>query len=182
MKTTPTAITAPQLRRLQVLYGQYERHSLDTGAGREGRIAWASDRVGRLIASFSELTLDEGIQLINGLQRALGVALPSKMPRRRLSRRDGEKAGTEGRHDQIHDEATLVGDKDIRRIERELTRMGWDQTRLEAFLASPRGPIARRTVIRTLGDANRVYWALKHMRTATAPPDPSPKTEELVAS
>lgn len=176
MTKQTSAITAPQLRRLQVLYGQYERHSLDTGAGREGRIAWASARVGRAITSFSELTIDDGIRLIDGLQRALGVALPSKTKRPpRMSRRDGEKAGTEGRHDQIHDEATLVGDKDVRRIERELGRLGWDQARLEAFLASPRGPIARRTVIRTLGDANRVYWALKHIRTAT-------QQEELVAS
>ena len=156
-------ITAPQLRRLQVLYKQYEAHSLDTGSTREDRLAWASARIGRTIASFSDLDLDEAKKLIDGLQAALGVKLPSKTPRRRQERRDGEKAGTEGRRDQIHDEATLVGDKDIRRIQREMDRLGWDQGRLEAFLASSSGPNARRTAIRTLGDANRVYWALKRM-------------------
>ena len=157
------AITKDQLRRLQVLYKQYEAHSLDTGTTREDRLAWASSRIGRTISSFSDLTLDEGRAMIDGLQRALGVALPSKKPRRRQTRRDGQKAGTEGRHDQIHAESTLVGDRDIRRIQREMDRLGWDQARLDAFLASPSGPNARSTAIRTLGDANRVYWALKRM-------------------
>lgn len=156
-------ITMPQLRRLQVLYRQYQHHSLDAGGSREDRLAWAAERIGRTIASFSDLTLDEGKQLIDGLQRALGVALPSKSPRRRMSRYQGEKAGTEGRHDQLHTETTLAGDKDLRRIQRELTRLGWDQTRLDAFLASPRGPNGHSTAIRTLGEANRVYWALKRM-------------------
>lgn len=157
-------ISKPQLRRLQVLYGQYVRHSLDAAPTREGRIAWASSRIGRPIDSFSDLTLDEGKKLIDGLQSALGVKLPSKTPRRRWNRRDAQKAGTEGRHDQAHDETTLVGDRDIRRIQRELDRLGWDQARLDAFLASPRGPNGRSTLIRTLGEANRVYWALKHMK------------------
>lgn len=156
-------ITAPQLRRLQVLYGQFCRHSLDTGTSREERLAFASARIGRKITSYSDLTIDEGKQLIDGLQRALGVALPSKTPRRRMSRHQGEKAGTEGRHDQIHSEVTLAGDQDIRRIQREMTRLGWDQQRLDAFLASPSGPNGRSTAIRTLGEANRVYWALKRM-------------------
>jgi hypothetical protein len=157
-----TAITKDQLRRLQVLYKQYEAHSLDTGTTREDRLAWASSRIGRTISSFSDLTLDEGRSMIDGLQRALGVALPSKKPRRH-DRHSGEKAGTEGRHDQIHNEVTLVSDKDIRRIQREMDRLGWNQSRLDAFLASPSSPTARRTAIRTLGDANRVYWALKRM-------------------
>lgn len=159
---TATAITAPQLKRLQVLYAQYERSSLDADCGRQGRLEWASERLGRTIASFKDISLDEAVKMIDGLQRALGVALPQK-PRRRPSRRDAQKAGTEGRHDQIHAESTIVGDKDIRRIQREMDRLGWDQHRLEAFLASPRGPNQRRTAIRTMGDANRVYWALKRM-------------------
>lgn len=157
-------ITKPQLRRLQVLYGQYVHHSLDAAPTREGRIEWASTQVRRTVTSFSDLSIDEGKKLIDGLQSVLGVKLPSKTPRRRWNRRDGQKAGTEGRHDQAHDETTLVGDRDIRRIQRELDRLGWDQARLDAFLASPRGPNARSTSIRTLGEANRVYWALKHMK------------------
>jgi hypothetical protein len=156
-------ITTPQLRRLQVLHGQYVRHSLDAAPTREGRIAWASSQINRPISSFSDLTVEEGRRLIDGLQAVLGVALPSKTPRRRQTRRDGQKAGTEGRHDQLHAETTLVGDKDIRRIQREMDRLGWNQSRLDAFLASPKSPNGRSTLIRTLGEANRVYWALKRM-------------------
>jgi hypothetical protein len=160
-------ITTPQLRRLQVLYKQYEAHSLDTGTTREDRLAWATARIGRpagqQLRSFSDLTIDEGKRLIDGLQSALGVKLPSKTPRRRKDRREGQKAGTEGRHDQIHQETTLAGDTDLRRIQREMGRLGWDQSRLDAFLASPRGPNGRSTAIRTLGEANRVYWALKRL-------------------
>ena len=49
----------------------------------------------------------------------------------------------------------------------------WTQGRLDAFLTSPRGPNGRSAVIRTLGEANRVYWALKHMKV---------KEEQSIAS
>ena len=176
-------ITPPQLKRLQVLYGQYAAHSLDMDAGREGRLVWAAERVGRKVASFSDLTIDEGISLIDGLQRAMGI--PSAV-RNRSGQRAAEKAGTEGRRDQLHAESTLVCDQDIRRIQREITRLGWDQSRLEAFLASPKGPNNHRTQIRTLGDANRAYWALKRMgdvrRGARGRKHPAKKGTAAVAS
>jgi hypothetical protein len=158
------SITPQQIRRLQVLYKQYEAHTLDVGAKREDRLAWASERCGRVIASFSGLTLEEARRLIDTLQGILGVRLPSKVPRRRKDRRAAQNAGTMGRHDQVNEEDVLVGDTEIRRIQREMDRLGWTQTRLDAFLASPSGPNARRATIRTLADANRVYWALKRMR------------------
>jgi hypothetical protein len=156
-------ITAPQQKRLQTLYGQYAARSLDAGTSREERIAWAAQRLGRQIASFGELTLDEAKKLIDGLQAAVGTKFPAP-PRRRMSHRDAQKAGTEGRHDQIHTEATLAGPRDIARIQAHLTRLGWTQARLEAFLASPRGPNGGRKEVRTLGDTNRVHWALKGMK------------------
>src|ERR1700733_9962162 len=127
MSNSCSDITAPQLRRLQVLYGQYVHHSLDADASREGRVAWASAQTRRTITSFSDLSIDEAKRLIDSLQGILGVVLPSKTPRRRMSRRDAQKSGTEGRHDQAHTETTLAGDRDIRRIQRELDRLGWDQ-------------------------------------------------------
>lgn len=158
-----TTISKPALRRLQVLYAQYEAHSLDCARGREGRLAWATAQTGRAIASFSGLSAEEGIRLIDGLQRAIGRKAPSKTPRRRMSRSAAEKAGTEGRRDQIHDESTMVSSADLERIQRELVRLGWDQQGLERFLRSPKSPTRGRTAIRTLGDANKVYWGLKHI-------------------
>ena len=165
-----SAITSPQLKRLQVLYGQFERHSLDCpGTARASRLQWASSTTGRAIASFKDLTLDEGRRLIDGLQTSLGAKAPSKTPRRRPTRRDAEKKGTEGRHDQIHAETTLAGPAEFNMIARDLDRLGWDQSRLGGFLRSSSGPMKRSDTIRTLGDANRVHWALKRIK-----PDPSP--------
>ena len=156
-------ISPAALRRLQIVYRQYEAHSLDVGGCRQDRLTWASATLGRRVDSFSTLTPLEGKELTDGLQNALG--LKETAPARRYSRKDGEKAGTEGRSDQLHpNESTLVGDKDVRRIQQQLTRLGWDQGRLEAFLLSPRGPNGGRKEIRTLGDANRIYWALKGMK------------------
>lgn len=157
-------ITADQLKRLQVLYTQYERHSLDCpGASRADRIAWASQQLGRPIASFRDLELVEAKRLIDSLQAQLGTRFPAKP--RKLSRKAGQKAGTEGRRDQIHAETTLVSPGDFARIQREMRRLGWDEKRLQAFIQSPRSPLNHHpTAIRTLGEANRVYWALKRMK------------------
>jgi hypothetical protein len=157
-------ISAPALRRLQVLYGQYERHSLDApGKSREERLRWASERCGRPIASFSTLAPEEGRKLIDTLQGLLRVKAPSKTPRKRMARKDAEKAGTEGRRDQIHTETTLVSSGDLARIGEQLTRLGWNQAGLDRFLLGSRNPLKGRTQILTLGDANKVYWALKHI-------------------
>lgn len=162
-------ISKPALRRLQVLYAQYEAHSLDCAPGREGRLAWANEQLGRApnnqLASFSDLTSDEGIRLIDGLQRAVGHKVPSKTPRRRLNRKDAEKAGTEGRYDHIHAETTMVApdDRVFVKIREQLDRLGWNQQGLEHFLLSPKSPTKGKLAIRTLADANKVYWALKRI-------------------
>jgi hypothetical protein len=157
-------ITKAQLTRLQTLYSQWERHSLDApGADRCSRIAWAGAQVGREIASFSDLAMDEGKRLIDQLQSAVGHKHPSRRTRRPQTRRDGQKKGTEGRHDQIHTETTLAGPSEFSRIQRDLDRLGWDEARLWAFLRSSKGPNHGSIFIRTLGDANRIHWALKRI-------------------
>jgi cytochrome c2 len=67
----------------------------------------------------------------------------------------------------------MASGADLERIQADLTRLGWDQARLEAFLRSPKSPTRGRTAIRTLADANKVHWALKHL---------SPRKEQLAAS
>jgi hypothetical protein len=147
-------INPAQLKRLQVLYGQYERHSLDlSGKSREERLEWASERVGRKIASFKDLSLDEGRKLIDTLQGILQVKAPSKTPRRR---------------DQATNDVVLIGEGDLDRIKQQLTRLGWDQAQLERFLLGSRSPLKGRAQLRTLSDANRVYWALKHIPARTS--------------
>jgi hypothetical protein len=156
-------ITPPQLRRLQVLYGQFEAHTLDVDRGRGARLNWASQRLGRVVDSFSNISIDEGRKLIDTLQGVMNVKAPSKTPRKRMQRKQAEKAGTEGRRDQIHNETTLASAEDFAAIQNHLARLGWDQSRLDKFLLSSRSPLKGRTQIRTLGDANKVRWALKHI-------------------
>ena len=162
-----SAITTPQLKRLQILYGQFERHSLDCpGADRGDRLTWATQQTGRPVTSFKQLTLDEGIRLIDLLQRHLGTRVPSKVPRRRPTRRDAQKKGTEGRRDQIHTETTLAGPSEIALLKRDMDRLGWDEARLEAFLRSPRSPLQGTVKLTTLAHYNRLHWALKNFKPA----------------
>jgi hypothetical protein len=156
-------ISPAALQRLQILYSQADKR-FDLGSSREDRLAWAIKLTGRSIASFKDLYVSEGKQLIDALHASLQIKETSPS-RPRLAKRDAEKAGTEGRHDQIHAETTmLLGNEQIfDLITAELNAIGWDQARLKAFLRSPRGPNNHRDTIRTLGDANRVHYALKRM-------------------
>jgi hypothetical protein len=162
-----TAISNGQLRRLQTLYGRLCAHSMQS-AEREARLAWASELVKRPIASFSDLAGQEAKQLIDTLQGQLGVPESRQRPRRRGARRlDAEaarKAGTEGRRGFESKEATMAGAAEFARIQYALDELGWSQDQLDAWLRSPRSPLGKSNPrIVTLGDANRVWWALKRM-------------------
>lgn len=154
-------ISQNQLKRLQVLYGQFARHT-DQDAGREARIRWASGLVERPIASFKDLTIDEARRLIDTLQGQLGVKAPQKQ---RLSRDAAHRAGTEGRRNNPYDATPqMVCAADLAVIEDYYSRLGWTRAQFDAWLSSTRSPIKRaQPRIATLADANRVRWALKRM-------------------
>jgi hypothetical protein len=159
-------ITPAQMKRLQVLYGQLARHTQE-GVDRASRLAWASQLVRRPIVSFKELTLADARHLIDTIQGQLGIKTPAR-PRHRLDRQTAKKAGTEGRRGQVSNETTLAGPSEFARIRYVLDLIGWSQAQLDSWLHSPRSPLSHKATpsIRTLGDANRVYWALKGMATA----------------
>jgi hypothetical protein len=175
-----TSITQQQQRRLQTIYTQWAKRFLFDANTREARLAEMSRRVNRIITTASDLNSDEAKLLIDDLQAELGIA-ETHAPIAR-SRRDRQKASTEGRRDQQHQETTLVSPSDTRRIQREMTRLGWTQARLEAFLASASSPIGRRTQIRTLYEANRTFWALKGMPTPKPTTQPTHAIEHTAAS
>jgi len=156
-------INRRQLRRLQTLYGQLAAHALE-GSDRTSRLRWASEQAGRTIGSFNDLTSQEANAMIDGLQGQLGLKAQSR-PRRRLDRDAARRAGTEGRRGNQSNESTMAGEADIARIRYVMDLISWSQEQLDAWLRSSRSPLSRRATpnIRTLGDANRVYWALKRM-------------------
>jgi hypothetical protein len=166
-------ITKLQLKRVQVLYSQFAARSFDAGPSREARIAWASEKLGRSITSFSDLSKDDAHKLIDTLQGGLGIA-PS--PRRRRPRTNSQAAGTEGRRDNTANMRTMPTQEDWDRIQNALTRLQWSTAQYEAWLRSVRSPLARKMgktrvaptdiTLRTLHDTNRVWWALKQMLKA----------------
>ncbi len=166
-------LSPAQRTRLQILYGQFAARSLDAGTSREARMAWASQQLGHIVGSFSDLSKDEATKLIDTLQGGLGIA-PS--PRRRRPRTNSHAAGTEGRHDEAANVRSLPQQQDLDRIQNALTRLGWNVAQYEAWLRSVRSPLARKVggtriaptdiTLRTLRDTNRVWWALKQMLKA----------------
>jgi hypothetical protein len=166
--STLSTITTNQMRRLQTLYSQYAAHAID-GNSRDARMAWASEQTGRAIASFKDLVFAEAQHLIDALQAQLGTAPTKPRPRRqRLSRDAAQKAGTEGRRGNESNDVTMAGPAEFARIQYALDQLSWSQSQLEAWLRSSRSPLGKRTQpqIRTLRDANRVWWALKGMMDA----------------
>jgi hypothetical protein len=161
---TFAAITPAQLRRLQTLYSQCVS-KLDLDRSRESRMAWASQELKKPIASFSELSSADAKRLLDSLQLSMGIPQTSPPRRQRVNKKTAQKYGTEGRHDQIHAETTMLdGTEEVfRKIQVEMSALGWDEGRLKAFLRSASGPNDGRDTIRTLADANHVHWALKRM-------------------
>lgn len=171
---TETAITSAQLKRLQVLWTQYARREMIKNS-REERLHWASIQAKRPVFTFNELTLSEASDLINLLQAELGIkeTSPAGRPRRfrsRIKDRDqAHAAGTEGRRGS-RGKLTIATTEDLAMIDVQLNELGWTRNRLDAFLQSPSSPLRGRShpQLRTVGDINRVLWALKRIATRQA--------------
>jgi hypothetical protein len=157
-------ITKPQLVRLQTLYGQLAAHEIGIGADRLSRIRWATERLHKSVASFSNLSADDAGFLIDSIQQQLGVKSPVK---KRPGRDQARRAGLDGRKDgaEFADAPQMANAEDLRRIQSMLDQLGWSELSFSNFLNSQRSPLARRAdkQIRTTADANKVWWALKRI-------------------
>jgi ribosome-binding protein aMBF1 (putative translation factor) len=170
-----TAITPAQLKRVQTLWGKYASRTVLAGDSRTERLSWASVELGRTITSFSKVSRAEARLLIKALHGALGIPeeKQSRSRSRMRDRRDAEAAAFDGRRDSDSKQTTLVQQADIDRIRESVTRLGWSQERFDAWLRSTSSPLARKIngarvapsnpEIRTVADANRVWWGLKPM-------------------
>jgi len=171
-------ISDAQLKRLQVLWGQYANREMIKNS-RDERLRWANEELYHLrcavdsnashsISSFKDLSLSDASDLINTLQGKLGIkeSSPAVRPRRfrsRMKDRDqAHAAGTEGRRGS-RDKFTIAKADDLAMLDAMLTEMEWTRERLDAFLLSPSSPLRGRTQLRTVGDVNRVLWALKRI-------------------
>jgi hypothetical protein len=156
-------ISAAQLRALQSLWSAYARHSLDAADRdpRAARLAWASALVGREVTSFRELHADEAIQLIDALKEVLGQ--PSKTWRRPRDRESARAAGRHGRKGALVEVPMLAAPEDIARVHALRESVGMSIESFEEWLRGRNSPLGRfgDPALRTVGDANKVLWALK---------------------
>lgn len=168
-------ITKAQLGRLQTLFAQLVRHEIGMDSSREGRIAWATERTGRPISSFGDLTCSEASYMIDGIQGHLGVKAPVLRRTARPDRDQARRAGLDGRKDgaEFASAPQMVRPEDMARIQRLLDELAkpphsWNHQTFLNFLNSPRSPLAKRAdkAIRTTADANKVWWALKRVAVA----------------
>ena len=157
-------ISKLQLGRLQVLYAQLAAHEIGMSADRLSRIRWTSERLGREISSFKELSSSDAGFLIDSIQTQLGVKAPFK---RRLDRAQARRAGLDGRADGQEYSGTpqMATSDDLARIQMIREQLEWSEETFRNFLNSNRSPLARRAdkSIRTTSDANKVWWALKRI-------------------
>ncbi|HEY6349619.1 MAG TPA: hypothetical protein VI636_09440 [Candidatus Angelobacter sp.] len=175
-------ISKGQIKRLQTLWGKYARHEMVKNS-RDERLRWANSVLSHRtsprtspISSFAELTGSEASELIDLLQSDLAIPethpniRPSRYSRRYRDRDSARAAGTEGRKGTLS-KVTLATAEDLALINEQLKHMGWNRTRLDAFLQSPSSPLSNRSnpTLRTMADVNRVLWALKGIAKATAP-------------
>lgn len=152
-------ISAGQRKKLIVLWNDYAKRSLDVvGDERAARLNWASGLMQRKIGSFNDLTAMEAARAISTLNKSMGM--PAHKPR---SRERGTAAGTHGRRGSDRSVAEIVSSDDLARIERAIERLGWDRKRFDAWLDSPSSPLGRHKHIKTVADANRVWWAMKRL-------------------
>lgn len=155
--TEGLAITARQITKAQVLWCQYAQQTGVAGAAkRETRLEWVGTFLQRQVASFKELTRNEGEKLIDELLRLTGRGVHDRMR--------ANSMGTDGRRGKKSKQATLASQQDLDRIREATSRLGWSEDRLERWLHSPCSPLRSTSKeIHTLADANRVWWALKNM-------------------
>ncbi len=164
---TTSAITRAQLSALSTLYSQWHARTVDAAADlRAARLAWAAETLGRKVSSFKELTSVEAFRLINVLKGSLGQAISDRPRRSRIRTREAaQAAATAGRRGSQTAVMYMVSADDLARIENAIERLGWTRDRFDAWLRSSSSPLASKTdpQIRTLADANRVWWGLKSL-------------------
>lgn len=157
-----------QIVALHALYGRRQAHEITAAIDpRAARLAWASEALGRTIRSFSELSRDEATDLIDGLKGSMGQPLAEQpRPWRHINSRDrAQAAGTAGRRGAVSSLIQLASQDDLARIDEAIRRLGWTRDRYETWLNSAASPISSSPegALRTVGEANKVWWALKAM-------------------
>lgn len=152
-------ITKPQLRAFQAMWAQRMRargiaNMDDSRELRHEYIAAATE--GRAKQTL-ELSHSDAARLLRGLSRELaGLSIANGAA--------AQAAGTHGRrgYDDGREQA-LIGAQQTALLGVVVGRLGWDTSRLDAFVGRQLGDGSTAGSIRTMRDFNRVIWPLKRM-------------------
>ena len=168
MNDSQSLATPRQVAALQALYARWACHCVPEATDpRVARLSWASVNLGRPVESFLDLTRDEARLLIDALKGTLGQPLREQPhPWRHIrSRERAHAAGTAGRHDAESGFVQMASPDDYARIDEAIHRLSWTRERYEAWLQSSSSPlpVKKSAQILTVGEVNKVWWALKAM-------------------
>lgn len=150
-----------QVKALQALWHVHARRTLGFDpSDRNLRLKYFSNFTQRAITSALGLTFEEARDLIQAFKKSLGQSDQRRAPRPR-SREAAAALGREGRRDRDDNSSTLVDSHTLDIIRDYRERLMMNDAEYIAWLAGKSSPLKGRTVIRTLGDARQVQWALK---------------------
>jgi hypothetical protein len=155
-------VSRKQVQALQALWHVYARRTLGFDANdRAKRLEYYSNYIGRPIASTLDLTFADASSLINLFKKSLNQR--TDRPR---DKQTAQALGREGRRGNADNTSTLVDDKSLAVIRDYRLRLGWSADEYTSFLAGKNSPLGGRTMIRTIGDARSVQWAMKKILKA----------------
>lgn len=150
-----------QIRALHSLWDRY-CNAADIDRSREARMAWASQKLGHAVHTFSALTSGEAAQLIDALKREL-LGRPVTPPRRpRMDREQAEHFALDGRKGYTPRVEQLAAPEDLAEIERLRERAGMTAEEFQRWLRGRSSPVSGGRIL-TKAHANRCRWALKAM-------------------
>jgi hypothetical protein len=146
-------ITGKQLLILQTLYSRRAALASENKADeRQARLAWATQIVGREIATFRDLWTDEAAKLIDECKTALGQPISPKPAKR--SHRKSELA-TKG-------VVQIATADDLRQVHFWREQFGLSLEQFDSWLASPHSPTRGRKLL-TVANCRAVTIALRAM-------------------
>ncbi len=126
-------------RQLRLLHALWRRAAPSLASDREARLAFASAVLGRSVSSFATLTRDEASRLIEELERE---ARPSSPPASVFHRPSSFSRAPTSLHDSSHGAGggfsniihRAPSQQQIFMLEQLTRYIGWDRSRVEAFL------------------------------------------------
>jgi hypothetical protein len=148
-----TKITGKQLLILQTLYSRRAAIARENDADeRQARLAWATQVLGREVASFRDLGTEEAAKLIDECKTALGQPISPKPAKRSYGKRTPSAKGV----------VQIATADDLRQVHFWRERFGLSLEQFDSWLASPHSPTRGRKLL-TVANCRSVTIALRAM-------------------